>query len=204
MILQEYTLSESNVKPDPFDQFHSWYSERIDSDPEESGVVALATSGSDGKVSVRIVLMKGYNKTGFVFYTNYDSKKGDQMNANPHAALLFYWPELSRQVRIEGVVEKVSARISDEYFKNRPRGSRISAIASNQSRIVPDKKYLLDKVSFITKNNKDKDLPRPEQWGGYRLVPEWFEFWLEGKDRLHDRITYTLTKGNWIINRLAP
>jgi len=204
MILQEYTLSESNVKPDPFDQFHSWYSERIDSDPEESGVVALATSGSDGKVSVRIVLMKGYNKTGFVFYSNYDSKKGVQMNSNPHAALLFYWPELSRQVRIEGVVEKVSARISDEYFKNRPRGSRISAIASNQSRIVPDKKYLLDKVSFITKNNKDKDLPRPEQWGGYRLVPEWFEFWLEGKDRLHDRITYTLTKGNWIINRLAP
>ncbi len=203
MMKSSLILSEKNVSLNPFDQFHYWYSEHIGCDPEDSGVMTLATSVREGVVSARIVLLKEYNENGFIFYTNYESRKGIQLQQNPHAALLFYWPELSRQVRIEGTVEKVPSDISDRYFKTRPRGSRISAIASNQSRIIPDKDYLLGKVAFIRKNIKGKNPVRPDYWGGYRLIPSWFEFWLEGKNRLHDRISYTLVKDKWIINRLA-
>lgn len=203
MMKSSLILSEKNVSLNPIDQFHYWYSEHIGCDPEDSGVMTLATSVREGVVSARIVLLKEYNENGFIFYTNYESRKGIQLQQNPHAALLFYWPELSRQVRIEGTVEKVPSDISDRYFKTRPRGSRISAIASNQSRIIPDKDYLLGKVAFIRKNIKGKNPVRPDYWGGYRLIPSWFEFWLEGKNRLHDRISYTLVKDKWIINRLA-
>jgi pyridoxamine 5'-phosphate oxidase len=204
MILPEYTLSESNVSRNPFEQFGIWYSDHIDTDPEENGVVMLATSGSDGTVSARTVLMKEYDETGFVFYTNYESRKAGQLRENPHAALLFYWPELFRQVRIEGTVEKVSSSMSDAYFKSRPRSKRIASIASHQSSILTGKKALLNKVSFIRNNNIGKALPRPDYWGGYRLIPVWFEFWLAGKNRLHDRISYTLAEGKWIIDRLSP
>ncbi len=204
MILPEYILSESNVSRNPFEQFSIWYSDHLDTDPEENGVVMLATSGSDGRVSGRIVLMKEYDDKGFVFYSNYESRKASQLEKNPQAAMLFYWPEYNRQVRIEGTVEKISASMSDKYFKSRPRGSRIASIASHQSTVLADKKALLDKVSFIKNNNSGKSLPRPDYWGGYRLIPVWFEFWVAGRNRLHDRISYTLADGKWIINRLSP
>jgi pyridoxamine 5'-phosphate oxidase len=171
---------------------------------DDANAMVLATSDSDNKPSARIILLKGFDKEGFVFYTNYDSRKGRQIAVNPNAALVFFWPALERQVRIEGRIEKTSRKESDEYFKIRPEGSNISAMISPQSQRIPNREYLehLEQDHLNLYHNKTID--RPENWGGYRLVPDLFEFWQGREHRLHDRFEYAWTSGGWEIYRLAP
>lgn len=197
-------LSETLFDKDPFIQFSRWFADHSLNFSGEKNAVALSTSWKDGRVSSRIVLLKEYDGTGMVFYTNYDSKKGRQLAENSFASLLFYWPEIHRQVRIEGLVQKVPEEISDKYFHSRPRESQLSAAASPQSSPIPGRKYLIDKANELRLRYEGSDVKRPENWGGYKLVPDWFEFWQEGEHRLHDRITYELSGNGWIINRLAP
>ncbi len=197
-------LSENNISKNPFVQFNIWFEERSRSYTGEPNAVSLATASSEGRVSVRTVLIKEYDEKGFVFYTNYNSKKGEQLNENPSAALLFYWPESGRQIRIEGPVGRVPADVSDKYFQVRPHGSQVSAIASDQSSVIPNRKYLEDLYSFHSERFAGKSVERPTHWGGYLLTPSWFEFWQEGEHRLHDRITYSRTSKGWKIERLAP
>lgn len=197
-------LSEEEVDLNPFLQFKKWFQERERSGIDIPNSVSLGTSSTEGTVSVRTVLLKEYNETGFVFFSNYLSKKGKQLENNPRAALLFYWPEFSRQVRIEGLVYKVSEKESDRYFQTRPEESRISAWASEQGSVIPDRQYLEDRFKFYRNKFRNKPIERPPHWGGYRLVPVWFEFWQEGEHRLHDRICYTLTNGKWDMSRHAP
>ncbi len=204
MGLNSSVLSENTAAPDPFVQFESWYNERLAGAVPVPDSMALGTSSSDGTVSVRSVLLKSFDKTGFVFFTNYNSRKGIQLQSNPHAALHFQWPEHNRQIRIEGLIRKISPEESDLYFNSRPEESRISSWASEQSAIIRDRNYLEEKFMFYKKSFKYKIIARPPYWGGYRLEPSWFEFWQERPNRLHDRISYTFSGGKWIINRLAP
>lgn len=197
-------LSEKTADLNPFLQFDIWYKEHLNSDISVPDAVSLGTADSEGQVSVRTVLLKGYDDKGFVFFTNYTSKKGIQLASNPKVALLFYWPESARQIRIEGSVKKVSEEESQTYFKSRPFESQLSAWASDQSSKIPDRQYLEKQYDFFLKKFKDNPVEKPINWGGFRIVPEYFEFWQEGKFRLHDRITYTKTKNKWIIERLAP
>lgn len=197
-------LSEESVNRDPFIQFADWFKEHSENYSGEKDAVVLATAGAGGKVSARMVLLKEFDYEGFVFYSNYDSKKGKQLAENNNAALLFYWPELHRQVRIEGTVEKVSPETSDAYFYSRPAGSRASAVVSPQSSIIPDRQFLRNRVDQVKMLNPEKEIKRPANWGGYRLRPVWFDFWLEGDYRLHDRIAYEPTDSGWKIFRLAP
>lgn len=197
-------LSEKSIDLNPFVQFNKWYKERLTSGITEPGSVSLGTSNADGRVSVRTVLLKGWDKNGFVFFTNYNSKKGSQLLSNPNAALLFYWPESGRQVRIEGIANKISEKESDSYFRTRPRESQLSTWASGQSSVIPDRLFLENLYESYNNKFKNKPVKRPAQWGGFRLLPEWFEFWQEGDFRLHDRLTYTKRKQIWVIERLAP
>ena len=197
-------LSENTIDPDPFIQFKTWYSEHLMCGIEIPDSVTLATASSDGHISARTVLLKGYDEKGFVFFTNYNSRKGLQLSSNPRAAMLFYWPESGRQVRIEGVTDKMTEKDSESYFITRPKESQLSAWASEQSSIIPDRQYL-DKRFDIYKNlYSDKPVDKPHSWGGFCLIPEWFEFWQERQFRLHDRLTYTKRKDLWVIERLAP
>lgn len=198
------SLSQETVHPDPFMQFKLWYAERVSAVPIYPDAVTLATASNEGLVSSRIVLLKEFNKTGFIFFTNYNSKKGRQLSENPKASLLFYWPESRRQVRVEGYTEKVSAEESEAYFKTRARDSQIGAWASEQSKVIPDRKYLDDKVKSIKNKFIGRPLDKPEYWGGFRLIPENIEFWQEGEYRLHDRILYTRKSDSWYIQRLSP
>jgi pyridoxamine 5'-phosphate oxidase len=197
-------LSEKSVDPDPFLQFEKWYSERLGSCIENPNAFSLATSSKDGSVSVRTVLLKEYDHEGFVFFTNYLSKKGKQLSENPKTAMLFYWPEKGRQIRIEGIAERISLEESGRYFSSRPRESRIGAWASEQSSPIPGKEYIDRRFAEFKDKFKGKNIPLPPYWGGFRIVPSWFEFWQEGKHRLHDRITYNMSGTGWIIKRLAP
>ena len=158
----------------------------------------------DGRVSARTVLLKDYSDKGFVFFTNYGSRKGHQLSDNKRAALLFYWPESGRQIRIEGITEKVSEEESVEYFATRPKESQLSAWASEQSRVISNRMYLDERYDFYKEKYRDRTVDKPPHWGGFRLMPEWFEFWQNGEFRLHDRLTYTKTKERWTISRLAP
>jgi pyridoxamine 5'-phosphate oxidase len=203
---KDYNSSEldiSSVDPDPIGQFGLWMDDVIAAGIEEPTAMTLATSDADGKPSARMVLLKGYGEEGFVFFTNYNSSKGKQLSANPHAALVFYWKEMERQVRIEGKVVKVSVEESDEYFASRPVESRAGAIVSPQSAVISDRQGLEDKMMHLLSLD-EKDLVRPENWGGYRLVPEMIEFWQGRPGRLHDRIRYTKSGNDWKIERLAP
>jgi pyridoxamine 5'-phosphate oxidase len=197
-------LSEKSVSPDPFLQFDTWYKEHLSANIPIPDTMSLGTSGSDGTVSVRTVLLKDYSEIGFVFFSNYLSKKGMQLGSNPRAALLFYWPETARQIRIEGDVLKISGKESDLYFDTRPEDSRISAWASEQSSAITDRAYLENRFSFYKNKFSGNKIDRPPHWGGYILKPSWFEFWQEGEFRLHDRVSYSLTGEKWIIRRLAP
>jgi pyridoxamine 5'-phosphate oxidase len=195
-------LKESDVHPNPFVQFEKWFEEVKNSEIEEPYAMALATCNRQGKPSARIVLLrKMKEQEGFVFYTNYLSRKGEEIAENPYGALLFYWHELERQVRIEGAIQKVAPQISDEYFQSRPRLSQISAIVSPQSKKIPDRECLLREVK---KWENVEALKRPDYWGGYALSPVYFEFWQGRKSRLHDRIIYELMDNQWKISRLAP
>lgn len=198
------SLSETEVKPTPFDQFDQWMREAVDVKLPEPNAMTLATSTFEGKPSARVVLLKHYSAEGFSFFTNYESRKAKQLLQNPYAALVFYWPELERQVRIEGKVQKASDAQSDQYFKTRPEGSKIGAWASPQSAVIPNRKYLERLMADFEEEFKGKPIKRPPNWGGYVLVPTLFEFWQGRPNRLHDRIQYTLINNVWKIERLAP
>lgn len=204
---QEYRaaqLNEQDVEQDPILQFGKWFNAAVAAQLYEPNVMTLATSDRFGKPSARIVLLKGFDENGFVFYTNYESKKGNDLIENPQAAVVFFWPELERQVRIEGVVSKVDAQTSADYFHSRPTGSQIGATASPQSRVISSREVLEEKVAQLTKDFEGQEIPLPEHWGGYLIEPTHVEFWQGRPSRLHDRIVYELTEGSWIINRLAP
>lgn len=197
-------LRESDLAADPVAQFLQWFQEASRTETDDVNVMTLATATPDGHPSARIVLLKGVDE-GFVFYTNYESHKGRELEENPSAALVFWWPTLARQVRIEGSVEKVSAEESDAYFRSRPRGSRIGAIASPQSRVIGNRDLLAGQVAALEEEYKEKEeIPRPLHWGGYRLRPALVEFWQGRESRLHDRLQYRREGEGWIIERLGP
>lgn len=201
-----HELTEDQAAPDPFGQFGAWMDEALRSGLTEPAAMHLCTVSADGLPSGRIVLLKGFDHTGFTFFTNYDSRKGQELARNAHVCLTFFWPEIERQVRIEGLASKVASRISEEYFQSRPRGSQIGALASPQSRIIPDRHILEEKVKQLEeKLEGNQSIARPEHWGGYCVVPSAVEFWQGRPGRLHDRIVYTLSPtGTWQKSRLAP
>ncbi|QWE19129.1 pyridoxamine 5'-phosphate oxidase [Polynucleobacter corsicus] len=196
-------LSETEVSPNPLDLFQVWFDQAVKAECPEPNSMTLATADSAGNPSARIVLLKGANSAGFTFFTNYESQKGKELAARPHAALLFHWHELERQVRIKGLVERVSPAESDEYFHSRPAASRIGAWASPQSSEIPNREFLEEAEKRFAADFGEKP-PRPEHWGGYRLHPTEIEFWQGRPSRLHDRIHYQLDGAQWRITRLAP
>ena len=198
------SLDIKDVARDPMAQFERWFEEALNAGFTEPNAMTLATADGDGRPSARIVLLKGFDARGFVFFTNYESRKGNELAENPQAALLFHWVELERQVRIEGQVEKVSAQESDNYYRTRPSGSRLGAWASPQSRVVARREDLEERWAGFAARYGD-DPPRPAHWGGYRLSPDLLEFWQGRVSRLHDRVRYRREGlGVWRIDRLAP
>jgi pyridoxamine 5'-phosphate oxidase len=201
---KQHSLNESDIAANPFVQFEQWWNEAIASEIDEVNAMTLATATKDGMPSARIVLLKGYDSNGFVFFTNYNSHKGQELLENPQAALVFFWKELERQVRIEGLVEKVSEAESDEYFNSRPEGSRIGAWASPQRKVISDRSIIESNVDALTKQYTGQSIPRPAHWGGYRVKPQVIEFWQGRSSRLHDRFKFTATGDAWKRERLAP
>jgi pyridoxamine 5'-phosphate oxidase len=189
---------------DPLTLFRTWLDEARASDTLEPEAMAVATATPDGAPSVRMVLLKGHDERGIVFFTNYASRKGDELESNPHAALLFHWPALGRQVRIEGAVTRVDRSESEAYALSRPRASQLSALASPQSRPVPDREWLERRVEELDREHAGAELPVREDWGGYRLHPEAWEFWQHRDNRLHDRHRYERAADGWTVERLAP
>jgi pyridoxamine 5'-phosphate oxidase len=206
-IRKEYLSSQldiENLNISPFNQFRFWLNDALRSQVAEPTAMTLATATADGKPSARMVLLKDLDDDGFTFFTNFDSRKGKQLGVNPFAALVFFWPELERQVRIEGKASKTLRRISDEYFSARPEGSRIGSWASPQSQRMPGREYIESLQQDYIKHFRQNKLERPENWGGYKLIPDLFEFWQGRENRLHDRFEYTRNGNLWEIHRLAP
>lgn len=201
-----HSLDESHVKDNPIDQFSTWWQEILRSNIDEANAMTLVTASIQARPSARIVLLKEFDDDGFVFFSNYLSRKGEEIAANPQAGLLFFWKELERQVRIEGTIEPITAEASDAYFQSRPVGSRIGAWASPQSKPIADRKQLEVQVEHYCRLYPDNQIPRPPHWGGYRLRPVMVEFWQGRPSRLHDRICYSLIPetSRWNIERLAP
>ena len=197
-------LRESSVDPDPLEQFRRWYAAAGGAGIKAPQAMALATASADGAPSVRMVLLKGADGDGFVFFTGYVSRKAAELDANPRAALLFHWDALGRQVRIEGRVERVPGQESDAYFATRPRGAQLAAVASQQSSVLRDRAEIDDRVAGLAREHEGSDVRRPDDWGGYRLVPDMYEFWQHRDDRLHDRLRYRRANGDWILERLSP
>ncbi len=198
-------LDESMVKTNPFDQFEVWFDEAVTSNVNVPNALYLSTANSEGRPSGRIMLLRNFLNGGFSFYTNYNSRKGKEIEKNPFASITFFWPELERQVRIEGKLQKQTMEDSDEYFMSRPRESRIGAWASAQSEVIADRKVLEDVLENVTKKFEDAEVVRPDWWGGFILIPDHIEFWQGRPSRLHDRICYKKdSKENWEIIRLAP
>jgi len=199
------SLLEEEVDPDPISQFVVWFDEASQSGVAESNAMALATATPDGRPSARMVLLRGVDERGFAFFTNYESRKARELEANPYAALVFFWHELERQVRVEGRVERVAGDESDRYFQSRPIGARIGAWASPQSDVVASRGFLEARFVELENQYPEGEIPRPANWGGYRLVPDSIEFWQGRPNRLHDRLRYTKREqGGWLIERLAP
>lgn len=199
------SLDEADVDPDPVLQFHRWFQQAVASALPEPNAMTLATSSAEGIPSARIVLLKGFDDQGFVFYTNYESRKGQELAANGRAALVFWWAELERQVRIEGAITKVSGDEADAYFHSRPLASRLGAWASAQSRVLSCRQELEDRMQRLQSEYADRVVPRPPHWGGYRLTPSRIEFWQGRTSRLHDRMQYTrFDDTRWKIERLSP
>lgn len=198
-------LDVGDLDADPIRQFRGWLDEALAARLTEPNAMTLATVGADGRPSARMVLIKQVSEAGFVFYTNYESRKGFELGATPWAALVFYWAELERQVRIEGRVERTSAADSDAYFHRRPVGSQLGAAVSQQSAVIPDRATLETRLRELEARYRDQEVPRPEQWGGFRVVPDAIEFWQGRPNRLHDRLRYRKTAdGLWVIERLSP
>lgn len=198
-------LLERDVDPDPFRQFERWFAEAGASGIAHPNAMTLTTVSAEGKPSSRTLLLKGFDADGFVFFTNFNSRKSADLSARPVASILFYWqPPLDRQIRIEGAISRVSDGESDQYFATRPRGSQVGAWASAQSEVIPDRAALEKSVKKYERQFAGKPVPRPPFWGGFRLRPEEFEFWLSQPDRLHDRLRYRRTDRGWKIERLAP
>ena len=204
---KEYTragLAERDVAPDPVEQFRRWFDAALDAGLHEPNAMTVATATREGRPSARVVLLKGFDGRGFVFYTNYEGRKGRELEENPRAALLFYWGELERQVRVEGTVSRVSDEESDAYYASRPRGSRLGAWASEQSRTVEGRGVLEGRLGDLEAEYEGREVPRPPFWGGYRVEPEVVEFWQGRENRLHDRIVFCREGGGWKIERLQP
>jgi len=197
-------LLESNAAADPFEQFRRWFAEAEAAAIRAPHAMTLATAGPDGVPSARMVLLKGADADGFVFFTGYGSRKGGELEANPHAALLFYWDPLGRQVRVEGPVERVSVDESDAYFAARPRAAQLAAAASRQGRVLANRAELDAAVTELERAHADGDVPRPEHWGGFRVRPDAYEFWQHREDRLHDRLRYRRDSDAWVLERLSP
>ncbi|HEY6522505.1 MAG TPA: pyridoxamine 5'-phosphate oxidase [Solirubrobacteraceae bacterium] len=198
-------LREQDADPDPVAQFHVWFAAAAEAGLRMPEAAAVATAADDGVPSVRMVLVKHADDRGFIFYTNYESRKARELAVNPAAALLFYWDPLGRQVRIEGTVERTSAEETAAYVRSRPRGSQLSALSSPQSRPIESRAFLEARVAELADRYAEADLPLPETWGGFRLTPRTFEFWQNRDDRLHDRLLYRRRpEGGWAIERLAP
>jgi len=197
-------LSEETISNNPFEQFETWFSEAQKLDEMEANTMYLATCSADGHPNVRTVLLKEYSSNGFIFYTNYKSRKGKELDENPNATLLFYWKELERQVRIEGITEKVSMEESENYFKSRPFESRVAAVVSEQSKVISSREVLNKKFEELKINFADGNVPKPDSWGGYILRPSMIEFWQGRESRLHDRILFTKKGNEWITERLSP
>jgi pyridoxamine 5'-phosphate oxidase len=204
---EEYSqrhLRRRDLDPDPFLQFNRWLAEAVKSRLTDPSAMSLATVNADGQPSVRIVLLKGVGPDGFLFFTNYCSRKAADLGANPRAGLNLFWPELERQVAIEGVVRKASREEADNYFHTRPLASQLGAWASNQSQIIPSREYLEQKLDAVSAQYAGREVPLPDYWGGYWLAPAAIEFWQGGPGRLHDRLRYVREAAAWRIERLSP
>jgi len=198
-------LRRRDLDPDPIKQFSNWFTAAIEAEIRDVNAMSLATAGRDAKPSVRVVLLKGFDQDGFVFFTNYESEKGVQLEANPYASLAFYWIELDRQIRIAGKTEKTSRPESEGYFHSRPIGSQLGAWASRQSEVLDGRRVLDARMVEMTERFGDNPIPLPPHWGGYRVKPDTMEFWQGRPNRLHDRFRYRRqTDGSWLIERLAP
>ena len=197
-------LSERDVESNPIAQFTNWFNDALTAEVNEPNAMVLSTVSSEGRPASRVVLLKGFDENGFTFFTNYKSRKGIHLKNNPFASLLFFWPELERQIRIEGEVEEVTPQESDDYFNSRPEGSKIGAWVSPQSSIINGREFLESIKILIEGQFANKSITRPPNWGGYRLKPILIEFWQGRPNRLHDRIQYKLSNSNWKIERLAP
>jgi len=207
-IRREYSLRSlvrADVDPDPLRQFENWFAQAVESEVPDPTAMVLATATRDGLPAARFVLLKGVDAGGFVFFTNRESRKARELEENPRASLAFYWAELERQIRVEGRVERVSDEEADAYFRSRPRGSQIAAWVSRQSEVIGERAELENRARTLEERFGDTDVPRPPQWGGYRVIPDVIEFWQGRLNRLHDRLRYTLqSQGGWKIERLAP
>ena len=198
-------LRRSDLSPDPLKQFAAWFTAAVEAGIRDVNAIALATATNDARPSVRIVLLKGFADDGFTFFTNYDSQKGRQLEANPRAELCIYWPQLERQIRVSGAVERTSRDESQRYFHSRPLGSQLGAWVSHQSQMIDGRRILDSRLAEMTERFHETEIPLPPHWGGYRLTPEMIEFWQGRPNRLHDRFRYTRgTVGEWQIDRLAP
>jgi pyridoxamine 5'-phosphate oxidase len=205
MDLRDRPLAEHDLDPDPLAVFARWFEEARAIGAFEPEAVALATATPDGRPSVRMVLGKGFDERGIAFYSNYRSRKGAELESNPRGALLFHWPELGRQVRVEGAVERLPREDSERYARSRSHRSRLSALASPQSRPVPSREWLEQRVAGLAREHEQGEVPLGDDWGGYRLVPDAWEFWQHRPDRLHDRFRYLPAgSGGWRIERLGP
>ena len=197
-------LDEANVSPDPITEFARWFEEAVKAEVQEPNAMTLASVSPDGAPSARIVLLKGFDERGFTFFTDYRSQKGGDLEQNPRAALVLYWPELERQIRITGAAVLVGREESEAYFRTRPRGSRISAWVSHQSQVIASRKLLEERVPELEQRFPGDDVPLPPYWGGFRVVPAAVEFWQGRTSRLHDRIRYVRDGEHWRIERLSP
>ena len=197
-------LLEAHAPANPFEMFGQWYRLALDSQISEPNAMTLATATAEGRPSARVVLLKGFDERGFSFFTNYLSRKGQELAANPYAALCFWWVTLERQVRIEGTAMKLPPAESDAYFASRPLGSRLGAFVSAQSQVISGRAVLEERLAQLQEEYADKEPQRPAHWGGYLVVPQVFEFWQGGPHRLHDRLRYTLEDSGWLLERLSP